>query len=235
MSKELVQIQPTTTDGNALEVNSIGGTNHLRVNTNNNYVTALGNYVNTQYHTFHASFFNSGAIANTHHALYSGASVTNDLVNVIEFGTGTDPETTFTTADTNAHRAADLVPCIWFVKDDITIDDIDCFAGADAATGDAATRFHLMQYTFNSGSTGALTSGSVLAYSASDTNNAGSEQAYKTTLTKSVTDVDAGKVVLAFFRSDSVNSDYSVNVVVKYHLTGFPTIWADAHLSLIHI
>ena len=31
--------------------------------------------------------------------------------------------------------------------------------------------------------------------------------------------VTAGKVVLCFFRSDSVNSDYSLNVTVKYHLT----------------
>ena len=31
--------------------------------------------------------------------------------------------------------------------------------------------------------------------------------------------VASGKVILAFFRSDSVNSDYSVNITVKYHLT----------------
>ena len=76
---------------------------------------------------------------------------------------------------------------------------------------------HLMSFTFNSGSTSALASGSVLAYN-SDVTNAGSEQAYKSTWTVGSTDVDAGKVILAFVRSDSVNSDYSLNITVKYHL-----------------
>ena len=31
-------------------------------------------------------------------------------------------------------------------------------------------------------------------------------------------DIDAGKVVLFCFRSDSANSDYSINVTVKYHI-----------------
>jgi hypothetical protein len=30
--------------------------------------------------------------------------------------------------------------------------------------------------------------------------------------------VDAGKVVLFAFRADSVNSDYTINATVKYHL-----------------
>jgi hypothetical protein len=97
-------------------------------------------------------------------------------------------------------------------------DDIDCFVGSDHATADTATRMHLWQYTFNSGSTSALTSGSVVAHSTADTNNAGSEQAYKTTLTKDVTSITAGQVILAFFRSDSINGDFSINITVKYHL-----------------
>ena len=31
--------------------------------------------------------------------------------------------------------------------------------------------------------------------------------------------VTAGKVILSFFESDSINSDYSIQVIVKYHLT----------------
>ena len=31
--------------------------------------------------------------------------------------------------------------------------------------------------------------------------------------------VAANKVILCFFRSDSVNSDFSLNVTIKYHLT----------------
>ena len=32
--------------------------------------------------------------------------------------------------------------------------------------------------------------------------------------------VTAGKVILFAFRADSVNSDYSINATIKYHITG---------------
>ena len=106
---------------------------------------------------------------------------------------------------------------MWYVPDAITIDSVYSLEGADDATGDT-TRMHLFSYTFTSGSTSALTSGTLLAHN-SDVTNAGSEQAYLSTWTVDSSSVTAGKVILAFFESDSVNSDYSVNITVKYHLT----------------
>ena len=53
ISKELVVVEPTTTDGNAFEVREVSGSGvMLRVNCNTPYVTALGHYVNTQYANF---------------------------------------------------------------------------------------------------------------------------------------------------------------------------------------
>ena len=208
-----------SSNGNALEVDDTSGNEKFRVNTTVPYVRALHHYVNTQYAYFGVNFNDfSHPSANTHYAIPfssggGGASASND----VDFGTGTDPDTTFTTANTDSQYAAQLVPVMWFVPDDITIDNVYAFVGADDATGDT-TRIHLFQYTFTSGSTSALSSGSVVAHSTADTTNAGNEQIYKTTLTKDVTDIDAGKVILAFFRSDSVNSDYSINITVKYHL-----------------
>ena len=75
-----------------------------------------------------------------------------------------------------------------------------------------------MSYTFTSGSTSALSSGAVVANTSADNTNAGNEQAYLKDWTISTADVDAGKVLLCFFRSDSVNSDYSISVTIKYHL-----------------
>ena len=89
--------------------------------------------------------------------------------------------------------------------------------GADAATGDT-TRMHLMSYDFASGVTNCLTNGTLLAHN-SDVTNAGSEQPYLSTWTIDSSSVASGKVILALFRSDSINSDYSVNIKVKYHLT----------------
>ena len=221
IGKELVAISPTSTNGTAFEVNNTGGgDNQFRVNTNTPFVTALGNYVNTQYAHFGVTSTDSAAFADdTHQAIpFGGGNGIGDASYPPEFGTSLDPEATFTTADSNNHRASDLVPCLWFVPDNITIDDIYAFVGSDHATADTATRIHLFQYTFNSGSTSALTSGSVIAHSTSDTNNAGSEQAYKTTLTKDVTDINADQVIVATFRSDSINGDFSINITCKYHL-----------------
>ena len=107
---------------------------------------------------------------------------------------------------------------MWLVPDDISIDSVTAIEGADAATGDT-TRLHLLSYTFTSGSTSCLTSGTLLAHN-SDVTNAGNEQAYKTAFTIDSAAVAADKVILAFIRADSVNSDYSVNITVKYHITG---------------
>ena len=74
-----------------------------------------------------------------------------------------------------------------------------------------------MGYTFSSGNTTPLSDGTVLA-SSSDVTNAGCEQPYLTSLSISSADVDAGQVVMAFFENDSINSDYSCQVIVKYHL-----------------
>ena len=77
---------------------------------------------------------------------------------------------------------------------------------------------HLMSFDLTSGSTSALSSGTVLANN-SDVTNAGYEQPYLSTWTIDSSDVVAGKVILAAFRSDSNNSDYSLTIKVKYHLT----------------
>ena len=190
----------------------------LAVDTTNKKVLAgAGQFaVNTNYAIFGVNYVDfSASTANTHYAIpfaMGGAGTTND----VDFGTGTDPDDTFTTANTNTQYASQIVPMMWRLPDNITIDSVTSLEGADAATGDT-TRMHLKSFTFNSGSTSCLTAGALLAHN-SDVTNAGNEQAYLSTWTVDSADVDANKVILAFMRSDSINSDYSLTVTVKYHL-----------------
>jgi len=77
-----------------------------------------------------------------------------------------------------------------------------------------------MQYdvdTGNGSTGGDLSSGIVLADGA-DITNAGREQLYYQQMTVQSADVNAGKIILFTFRSDSVSSDYSINATIKYHL-----------------
>ena len=190
----------------------------LECDTTNVLVKASGNIVNTQYAHFGQTNASAALVDDTHHAIPFGSNWSSSNASYPPaFGTSTDPATTFTTAEGNATGASDLVPVMWFVPDAISIDSVTSIEGADTATGDT-TRMHLYSMTFNSGSTSALTTGTLLAHN-SDTTNAGSEQAYKSTWTVDSAAVAANKVILAFFKSDSINSDYSVNITVKYHLT----------------
>ena len=51
-----------------------------------------------------------------------------------------------------------------------------------------------------------------------DNTNAGSEQPYLRDWGILTADIDADKVLLCFFESDTVNSDYAIQVTIKYHL-----------------
>ena len=218
ISNSKLEVAPSS-DGDTLRVFSSGGSDILRVNTSVPYVRALGHSVNTQYAYFGVNYNDfSHSAANTHYPIpFSAASGGATANNDVDFGTGTDPDTTFTTADTDTQYASQIVPMMWFVPDNISIDSVTSIEGADESSGDT-TRMHLKSFTFNSGSTSCLTSGALLAHN-SDVTNAGNEQAYLTTWTIDSASVSANKVILAFFRTDSTrNSDYSINITVKYHL-----------------
>ena len=220
VSDRALKVKSSTNNTTALDVQNSSGTSKLLVDTTNNLVKALGTHVNTQYAYFGADNTHTASYdANTHYPIPFATNTTssNTTQDNVNFSTGTDPATTFTTADGAGTHAGELVPFLWFVPDGISIDSVTSIEGADDGDGDT-TRMHLYSYTFTSGSTSCLTAGTLLAHN-SDVTNAGSEQAYKTTWTVDSASVDADKVILGFFRSDSVNSDYSINITVKYHLT----------------
>ena len=218
VSDRSLKVKSSTDNTVALDVQNSSGTSKLLVDTSNGIVKALGTHVNTQYAYYGISAENSsGYTINVHHPIPFMTSETAHSGDITGFGTGTDPATTFTTADGAATDASNIVPMLWFVPDSISIDSVTSIEGADASLGDQ-TRMHLFSYTFTSGSTSCLTAGTLLAHN-SDVTNAGSEQAYLTTWTIDSASVAANKVILAFFRSDSINSDYSTNIIIKYHLT----------------
>ena len=206
----------------AFSVRAKGWSTLLKVDSTNSVVKAgLGQTnVLTQYAYFGCNYVDvSSFAANTHYpisfmAANGGASLTND----VDFGTGTDPDTSFTTADTDTQYASQIVPMMWFVPDGISIDSVTSIEGADAATGDT-TRMHLMSFQFNHNNTSVLTGGTLLAHN-NDVTNAGNEQAYKSVWTIDEANASGGGVILAFFRADNDphNSDYSLNITIKYHV-----------------
>ena len=219
LSDDVLKVTPQTdnTTGAFGVVNTSGG-NILKVDTTNSKVLVNAGQVsaNTQYAIFGANYIDFSSItSNRHFAIpftMGGGSATND----VRFGTGTDPDDSFTTSDADGSYASQIVPMIWRLPDNITISSVTHIEGADNATGDT-TRCHLKSFDFTSGSTSCLTNGTLLAHN-TDITNAGNEQAYLSTWTVDSANVDADKAILCFFRSDSINSDYSITVTVKYFI-----------------
>ena len=218
ISDRALKVLPSTDNTGAFEVNNASNANKFRVDTTNNYVKALGHQVNTQYANFGvASGITTSYAANTHYPLaFSGNNQSAALQDNMTLGTSTDPATSFTTADGANTDASLVVPVLWFVPDNITIDQVVSFEGCDNATG-GTTRMHLMSYDLTSGSTSCLTNGTLIAHN-SDVTNAGSEQVYQSTWTVDSANVSGDKVLIATFLTTDVTGDYSVSVNVKYHL-----------------
>ena len=220
LSTQNAKIQPASDSTTNTVINDADGNALVTVDSTNDLVKlGVGQHIaNTQYAYFGvASGISTNWIANYHYPLpFTTNGNAPTLQDNLTFGAGGDPATTFTTADALATDAALLVPILWLVPDNITIDAVYSLEGGDNATG-ATTRMHLMSYDFTSGSTSALTSGTLLAHN-SDVTNAGSEQAYKSAWTVDSPTVAADKVIVATFLTTDVTGDYSVSVTVKYHL-----------------
>ena len=217
VSDRSLLVKSATNNTTALDVQNSSGSSKLLVDTTNNYVKANGVHVHTLYQTFGARASDALGVAAASSGRHYAAMAKGAAGALVDAGPDTDPATTLSITQ----DADDYVLCYWYIMDAITIDRVVWWHGADDATGDTI-RAHLMSYdvnTDNDADGGNLTNGTVLA-DGSDITNAGYEQTYYQQLTIQSANVSAGKVVMFFWRSDSLNSDFSINATVKYHITG---------------
>ena len=217
LSTQNAKIQPASDSTTNTVIYDADGNALFTVDSTNDLVKAgVGQHtLNTNYAHFGIGSADSvwaGASGGTHYAVPFNGYASQALVSL---GTGTNPATTLSVSDSGD----DITSCYFHVFDNITIDRVVWWHGADAATGDTA-RAHLMSYTADSSnsSTGGDLSGGTVVADGADITNAGYEQAYYQQMTIQSANVDANKVLLFLFRSDSVNSDFTINATIKYHL-----------------
>ena len=184
---------------------------------------------NTQYAHFGISYLDTAGsasfAADTHYAIgFAGANAFGAAATGVAMGSSTsssfndlNPATSLTISST----AMDIVSVYWYVMDNIQIDGVNWLHAADTATGED-TAAHLMSYDIDTvaATTGGDLSNGLVVADGSNITNAGYEQVYYQSLSVDSTNknVDAGKVILFTFASDTVNSDYSINATVKYHI-----------------
>ena len=226
LSDDNLLVKPVNDDtASTLWVQTAAGNSVLQVNTTDSKVAigASQTAANTQYAHFgihHADVGISSFLADTHYAIpFTSIGTSSTKVSMGSSTSSSFNDTNPATSLTISTTAQSVAVMYWYVMDDITIDAVKWLHGADAATGeDVAT--HLMSYTVDTanGSTGGdLSSGTVVA-TGNTLTNAGYEQIYYQSMSIDSADVDAGKVILFTFASDTVNSDYSINATVKYHI-----------------
>ena len=216
LSDDVLQVQPVTdnTTGTMLVKNQ-GGDTVFAVDTTNKKVQANGVNTTTQYVNFGVSSGGGlAAIAGTHYAVPYSHMISATAVTM---GTSADPATSYDISANN--NGDDMAMMLWYVPDDITIDQVYWMAGGSAASGDTIN-IHLMSYDFDAGTgagKGDLSNGAVVAGGA-DIASLGYENIVQQSIAPASADVDAGKVCMATFESNGTNSDYSINITVKYHL-----------------
>ena len=213
LGQNKVAITPSSDSTTALTVETSGGTDLLVVDTTNSAVKAgtTQTYANTQIQRF--SVHDLQPTDGKHHSMFvdSGwAGLTS-----LDFGTGTDPATTYTLGSSEANTNA-LVGSIWYIPVAITIDEVRVIAGGEAAD---TINFHLFSYTLATGTgsgAGDLSSGTLLAHNGS-TLTTGNDRVTSTTLTIDSGDVAADKVILAFVENVGAATDLTCQLIVKYH------------------
>ena len=215
LSTNALKLLPAADSTSALEIDDKDGNNLLTVDSTNDLVKlGIGQHTaNTQYLNFGISSWQSTISLGTHYAIPISFQWVDVAVQSI--GTGTNPDSSITFS-TYADR---FVGHYFYLMDNITIDKVIWWVGADQATGDTV-RAHVMSYdieTTSGATSGDISSGTVCADGA-DIVSAGYEQNYYQQMTIQSADVNAGKVLIFAFRQDSANSDFSIQATIKYHL-----------------
>ena len=225
LSDDVLQVQPVNDDtvGTFL-VKDKGGSNIFAVDTSGTGTgsTATGRILmgrsqvaaNTQYVHFGIDSIESGSfLTDTHYMIPFSSNTINSAADHT-IGTGTDPDLSLTISTS----ADAVIGAMWYVLDNITIDQVIWWSGSTVSTGEV-TRTHLVSYTIDTGngSTGGDLSSGVVVADGGDITNAGYEQAYYQSLTIQSADVDAGKAVFFIFRQDGTDN-HAINATVKYHI-----------------
>ena len=219
VSDDVLQVQPQTDDTTGtMIVKNKGGSNILTVDTDNGKVLAGASQVavNTNYSYFSvSSTFGLGAVAGTHYAVpFGGGMLTATNVTL---GTGTNPSTSY---DVSANdNADDLTMMLWYIPDNITVDQVYWFSGGSGASGDTIN-IHLLAFDIDKGvgaGKGDLSNGVVVAGGA-DKGSLGYGNIIYETIAPASADVDAGSVCIASFESAGTNCDYAGNIICKYHI-----------------
>jgi len=226
LSNRNAKVQPSADTTTNTVIYDADGNALVTVDSTNDLVKAgIGQHtVNTQFKQF--GVFDFSPTAGYHYPLICAPMLKSDAgddydsdVNAGDWGSnGANPVTSLTVATVSK----ELVPSLWLLQQNITIDQIQYIMSSDAAS---TINLHLMSYSIvtGAGSTaGDLTSGAVLAQTGSSSGSlspvtTGADRVSNGTLTINTADVNSGKALVVFAEASDTD-DFTIQVNIKYHL-----------------
>ncbi len=226
LSTRNAKIQPASDTTTNTVIYDADGNALVTVDSTNDLVKAgIGQHiVNTQFKTF--GIWDFSPTAGEHHNLTtsptitaaSDADYTGEVNGSAWGGTGTNPATSLTIAS----AALELVPSIWLLESNITLDSIQYVMASDAAS---TVNIHVMSYDLQTGAgstAGDLSNGAVLAQTGSNASSlspitTGADRISNGTITINTANVNSGKAIVLFAEASDTD-DMTIQVNVKYHL-----------------
>ena len=228
LSQQNLKVQPSADSNTNTVIYDASGNALVTVDSTNDLVKAgIGQHtVNTQFKEF--GIFDFSPTAGDHVALSCFPMITSasgddfdSEVNSSSGGwgsNGTNPVTSLTISSVSK----ELVPSLWILQQNISLQSVQYIMASDAAS---TINVHVMQYDLltGSGSTaGNLSNGVVLAQTGSADDSlspitTGADRVSNGTLTINTANVDSGKAIVLFAEASDTD-DMTVSVNIKYHL-----------------
>ena len=220
LSNKSLAVQPASDNTSVLDVQNTSGQSLLEVDSNNSLVkSGIGAHiVNTQDKQF--GVFDMQGVAGYHLPIISnpmmystsGAVWTGGANGSTWGSNGEDPATSLTLAT----EAEQLIPALWILHSNITIQEVNYVLCTENAT---TCNIHVMSYDVvaGSGSTaGDLSNGAVASHNTSSITT-GVDRVSTGTLTNLVTDINSDKAIVVFVEVATAY-DFTAQVNIKYNL-----------------
>ena len=226
LSTNAMRCTPAADSTRAFQIEDKDGNDLVTVDSTNDLVkVGVGQHtVNTQFKEF--GLWDFSPSAGEHHNLTTSPTITSasdaDFTGEVNGsawgGTGTNPATSLSIAS----AALELIPSVWLLQQNITIDEVQYIMASNAAS---TINLHVMQYDFTTGSgssAGDLANGVVLAQTGSNSGSlspvtTGADRLSNGTLTINTANVNSGKAIIVFAEASDTD-DMTVQVNIKYHL-----------------